>query len=195
MKKLFVLVLAVATCMMISCKKDPKGGSQEDDNLAQTTVPGLYYATATLSEDPNGFNMFTDPGFEFNAGDVDWKAKSVWYLPDYISEAETPFNGTRSLYADCNTHEWRDVCIQSINVKKGVTYKMTVNYRGAWAGLNVYFGFRDANSYANCINQRIDGNIERCVNVLTFAEKSAPNLLSAPLTRVPSVIVRCGLSC
>lgn len=145
-KVLFALALIAAACMVFSCKKGPKGSSQEDDNLAQTTVPSLYFATASLSDDPNGFNMLTDPGFEFHAGDVDWKAKSVWYLPDYISEAETPFNGTRSLYADCNTPDWRDVCIQSVSVKKGQIYKMTINYRGAWAGLNVYFGFRDADN-------------------------------------------------
>ena len=190
MKKLFVLVLAVAACMMISCKKDPKGGSQEDDNLAQTTVPGLYYATATLSEDPNGFNMFTDPGFEFNAGDVDWKAKSVWYLPDYISEAETPFNGTRSLYADCNTHDWRDVCIQSINVKKGVTYKMTVNYRGAWAGLNVYFGFRDAD---NGVVKDINTNSTADGSQFANKDNSAWNDYSLSVTNLDNTQFNCFL--
>lgn len=145
-KAILALALVAAACMVFSCKKGPKGGDQEDDNLAQTTVPSLYFATASLSDDPNGFNMFTDPGFEFHAGDVDWKAKSVWYLPDYVSEAENPFNGTRTLYVDGNTHDWRDACVQSVSVKKGQTYKMTVNYRGAWKGLNVYFGFRNADN-------------------------------------------------
>lgn len=141
MKK-YILLALVAIFALASCKKNAGPESGASDGQPKTDITSVYVGSAKITEDPDGFNMISDPGFEFHIGDPEWKSKSVWFLPEWVSEAETPYNGSRTLYADCNSHDWRDVAIQSISVKKGKTYKITIHYRGAWAGLNAYFGFR-----------------------------------------------------
>ncbi len=145
MKNRMYLAALLCAATVISCSKDEDGnGGGYKENPNPTEFGNVWLVKSDIAVDPDGFNMFTDGGFERFAGDLDWKEKSLWYLPEYISEAETPYNGARTLYADCNSHDWRDVAIQSVCLKKNASYTLSVNFRGAWNGLNVYMGFRGA---------------------------------------------------
>lgn len=156
MKKFVFFAAAAAMLVLVSCSKDNGGGKQEENpNPTQITSFGLY--KADIEVDPEGFNMLSDGGFENFQGDEDWKSKSLWYLPEYISEAETPLTGNRSISADCNLDGWRDCCLQSICVKKDQSYTLSLWYRGAWKGLNVYMGFRGADPHDQNTNNP-DGN-------------------------------------
>lgn len=141
MKKQLIFIAALA--MVVSCQKEGKeDGPKENPN--PTTIEGVTLVKTEIAVDPEGFNMLTDGGFERFAGDENWKQKSLWYLPDYVSEAETAYSGARTLHGDCNSRDWRDLAIQSICLKKNSSYTYTQSYRGAWNGLNVYMGFRGA---------------------------------------------------
>lgn len=135
----------IAAMTMISCDKEngkeDNGGIKENPN--PTTINNVYVVKTDIAVDPDGFNMLTDGGFERFIGDPDWKSKSLWYLPEFVGEAETAYSGSRTLYMDCNSHDWRDI-VQSICLKKNNSYTLTLNYRGAWKGLNCYMGFRGA---------------------------------------------------
>lgn len=155
MKKYSFIFAAAAALSLVACSKD-NGGTTEQENPNPTQL-AVTLVKADIAVDKDGFNMLTDGGFERFAGDENWKSKSLWYLADYISEAETPLSGKRTLHADCNARDtWRDV-VQSICVKKNSSYTLTLNYRGAWNGLNVYMGFRGAAGHDVCLNKEGEG--------------------------------------
>lgn len=144
-KRLFVAAIAL---MAVACSKNDGGNPNvPQENPDPTTFGNVWLVKSDIVVDPDGFNMFTDGGFERFTGDEEWKSKSLWYLPEYISEAETPYNGNRTIYADCNIDGWRDVAIQSICLKKNSSYTLTTNFRGAWDGLNAYIGFRGVETH------------------------------------------------
>ncbi len=139
-KHLFIFTVVLATLM--ACEKKPNGDDQIKENPNPTTINEFYLAKADIAADPDGFNMLTDGGFEHFIGDENWKQKSLYYLPDIVSEAQVPLNGQRSLYVDCGSEGWKDAAIQSFCVKKNKSYTLSVWYQGAWKGLNVYIGFQ-----------------------------------------------------
>lgn len=150
MKNYRFIVAAAAAMAVVACSKDNNRGEQENPNPTQIS---LSLFKADISVDKDGFNMLTDGGFERFVGDGNWKSKSLWYLPEWIGEAETPLSGSRTLHADCNTHDWRDVAVQSVCLKKNTSYTLTLTYRGAWDGLNAYMGFRGASGHDVNLNQ------------------------------------------
>lgn len=140
-----VRLLSIATmCAMLfaSCKGngEEKNGGKENPNPTKITAFSLI--KADLAVDTDGFNMITDGGFERFIGDENWKSKSLFYLPEWDSEAPEAFQGSRTIKADCNSHDWRDIFIQSIAVKRGQDYTLSLKYRAAWKGCNFYMGFR-----------------------------------------------------
>lgn len=146
MKKALLIAMG-ALVLFASCSKDDNGGKGEKkENPNPSTISKVSLVGSNLVVDPDGFNMLTDGGFERFVGDTAWKAKSLWYLPEWISEAETAYSGSRTIHADCNVDGWRDVAVQTIALKKNQSYTYTMNYRGAWDGLNVYIGFRKGTS-------------------------------------------------
>lgn len=153
MKKNFILVAALAATTFASCDKTetPTGGIKENPNA--TSISGVALVKSGIEVDPEGFNMLTDGGFERFAGDENWKSKSLWYLPEWDTEAETAYSGNRTVYADCNVDGWRDVAAQTVCLKKNQSYTFSINYRGAWDGLNVYMGFRAAENHDQNLNQ------------------------------------------
>ena len=163
MKKFYqVLTMAIAAAMIASCGDDGNGGSDGPDSpeVVPTKIMGFKVLNASLEADPEGFNMLTDGGFEFFPGDAEWASKSLWYIPEYDSEAETAHSGKRTIHVDGNSHDWRDFALQTIASKKNVSYTLTLNYAGSWKGLNVYMGFRNA-SGAPALDQNtnnVDGN-------------------------------------
>lgn len=140
MKK-FLIFAAAAVVLIASCKKDSQKQT-ETENPNPTTFSGLYVVNSDVVVDPDGFNMLTDGGFERFIGNPEWKSKSLFYLPENVSEAETAYNGKRTLFADCNFDGWTDVAVQTFAAKKSSSYTLSVSYRGAWKGLNTYIGFR-----------------------------------------------------
>lgn len=152
MKNYRLFVAAAAAMAVVACSKDNNQGEQENPNPTQIS---LSLFKADISVDKDGFNMLTDGGFERFVGDENWKSKSLWYLPEWVGEAETPLSGSRTLHADCNTHDWRDVAVQSVCLKKNISYTLTLTYRGAWDGLNAYMGFRAAAGHD--VNLNADG--------------------------------------
>ena len=109
MKKYSLIFAAAAALSLIACSKDnSETDEQENPNPTQFAVT---LVKADIAVDKDGFNMITDGGFERFSGDEGWKSKSLWYLPEWISEAETPLSGKRTVHADCNTHDWRDVAV------------------------------------------------------------------------------------
>lgn len=153
MKKNFILVAALAATTFASCDKTetPTGGIKENPNA--TSISDVALVKSGIEVDPEGFNMLTDGGFERFAGDENWKSKSLWYLPEWDTEAETAYSGNRTVYADCNVDGWRDVAAQTVCLKKNQSYTFSINYRGAWDGLNVYMGFRAAENHDQNLNQ------------------------------------------
>lgn len=141
MKRYLITLAAVVAVFAISCNKGEKE-TKTKENPNPTSIGGVYLVNATVEADPEGFNMITDGGFEHFIGDENWKSRSLWYLPDYVTEAENAYDGARTLYADCNCQDWRDIAIQTICAKKGQSYTLSLVYRGAWKGLNCYMGFR-----------------------------------------------------
>lgn len=155
MKNYSAIIAAAAALAVVSCSKDNSQGIQENPDPTQISV-NLF--KADIAVDKDGFNMLTDGGFERFAGDEDWKSKSLWYLPEWTGEAETPLTGSRTLHADCNSHDWRDVAVQSVCLKKNTSYTLTLTYRGAWDGLNAYMGFRGAEGHDVNLNQEGAGS-------------------------------------
>lgn len=143
-----MLLFAAGLMAFAACQKEGNGDGTGDGTPAEnpnpTKISSFYVASTDVVADPNGFNMLTDGGFENFIGDENWKSKSLTYLADYITEAETALSGSRSLHADCNLDGWRDVAVQSICVKKNQSYTLSLWYQGAWKGLNAYMGFRGA---------------------------------------------------
>ncbi len=169
MKKLIYFAAIIAAAAMVSCNKDnggDNGGVQENPN--PTSINGIYVVKSDIAVDPEGFNMLTDGGFERFAGDTEWKSKSLWYLPEWDTEAETAYNGSRTIYADCNVDGWRDIAVQSVCLKKNNSYTLTLNYRGAWKGLNCYMGFRGAAGHDVNTNNA-EGNDEWAEYSYTYA--------------------------
>ena len=151
MKKINLLIATAAALSLAACSKEnSNGGDSENPNPTQLAVK---LVKADIAVDKDGFNMLTDGGFERFAGDENWKSKSLWYLPEWVSEAETAYLGKRTIFADCNSHDWRDVAIQSVCLKKNTSYTLTLNYRGAWDGLNAYMGFRATDVHDVNLNQ------------------------------------------
>ena len=145
MKK-YLFILAAAFTMLAACEKDQNGDGNGSlkENPNPTSISSLYLAKTEIAVDPDGFNMLTDGGFENFIGDENWKSKSLYYMPEYVSEAETPLTGSRSLHANVGFDGWGDVAVQSICVKKNKSYTLSLWYQGAWKGLNAYMGFRGA---------------------------------------------------
>lgn len=150
MKKNLLMLAAVLTAL-VACDKEPNGdvngGGTVNENPDPTSIESVYLAKASIVADPNGFNMLTDGGFENFAGDENWKAKSLYFMPDYVTEAEAPLTGSRSLHADVGFDGWGDVAVQSICLKKNKSYTLSLWYQGAWKGLNCYMGFRGASPH------------------------------------------------
>ena len=115
-------------------------------NASPTTPSGMDLLEITLSSDSNGFNMLSDGGFENHPGaawDV-YKTKTLWWISEYgwtYNDADVR-SGSRSVFIDMNSHDWRDGCIQAINLKKNITYNFTLDMKTAWNNANVYMGFR-----------------------------------------------------
>ncbi|MBQ8484114.1 MAG: hypothetical protein IJ504_07425, partial [Bacteroidales bacterium] len=148
MKK-YLFILAAAFTMLAACEKDQNGDGNGSlkENPNPTSISSLYLAKTEIAVDPDGFNMLTDGGFENFIGDENWKSKSLYYMPEYVSEAETPLTGSRSLHANVGFDGWGDVAVQSICVKKNKSYTLSLWYQGAWKGLNAYMGFRGADPH------------------------------------------------
>ncbi len=151
MKNYNSIIAAFAALSLVACSKD-NGGSSEKENPNPTQL-SVNLVKADIAIDKDGFNMLTDGGFERFSGDENWKSKSLWYLPEWVGEAETSLTGSRTLHADCNTHDWRDVAVQSVCLKKNTSYTLTLSYRGAWDGLNCYMGFRGTAGHDVNLNQ------------------------------------------
>lgn len=151
MRKSSIIAAAAAALALVACSKD-NNGTTEKENPNPTQIP-INLVKADITVDRDGFNMLTDGGFERFTGDEDWKSKSLWYLPEYVDEAETALTGSRTLHADCNSHDWRDVALQSVCLKKNTSYTLTLTYRGAWDGLNTYMGFRATETHDLLLNQ------------------------------------------
>lgn len=151
MKKTSLLILAASAALVaVSCGKENGTEQKENPNPTQLSV-SLF--KAGIAVDPDGFNMLTDGGFERFIGDENWKSKSLFYLPEWDSEAETAYAGQRTIHADCNVDGWRDVAVQSICVKKNASYTFTLSYRGAWNALNAYMGFRGTEGHDQNLKQ------------------------------------------
>lgn len=136
-----------ATIAMMAVAASCDNGSKDDqpkENPNPTTISSVYTVKTDIAVDPDGFNMLTDGGFENFIGDPEWKGRSLWFLPEWVSEADSAHAGARTLYIDGNTHDWRDFAVQTACVKKNSNYTLTAEYFGAWEGLNVYFGLRGA---------------------------------------------------
>lgn len=115
-------------------------------NPQPTKPSGINLLGIVLGQDSDGFNMLSDGGFEnFSAESTTyWKDHSLWYVPDYVwayDDADIK-SGKRSLYADLNTHDWRDVIIQTVALKKNTAYAFSIDMKKAWADAGVFFGFR-----------------------------------------------------
>lgn len=115
-------------------------------NPNPTAVGGIKLLNIQLDEDAFGFNVLSDGGFEnFPTKDCGyWKNHTLWYVPNYAwayNDAGIR-SGKRSLFADLNTHDWRDVVIQTVNLKKNTTYIFNMDMKKAWQDAGVYFGFR-----------------------------------------------------
>ena len=104
MKK-YLFILAAAFTMLAACEKDQNGDGNGSlkENPNPTSISSLYLAKTEIAVDPDGFNMLTDGGFENFIGDENWKSKSLYYMPEYVSEAEIPLTGSRSLHANHST--------------------------------------------------------------------------------------------
>ncbi len=126
-------------------------------NNSPTTPSGMDLLEINLSADPDGFNMLSDGGFENHAGLASsaYKAKSLWYIPSYAwtYDDSDVRSGSRSLFVDMNTHDFRDACIQTINLKKSTTYVFTVDMKTAWNNANVFMGFRASSTHDQNTNR------------------------------------------
>lgn len=141
MKKLFILCApAIAAFALLSCQGE--GSTVVDLENPTSAVSSLYLVDTEINLDPEGFNMITDGGFERFAGDSTWKTKSLWWFNEENTESEEPCTGSRSIRLFHDGDGWFDLAVQTINVKKGASYTLSLKYRGAWQGLNCYMGFR-----------------------------------------------------
>lgn len=88
-----MLLFAAGLMALAACQKegngDGTGTGTPAENPNPTKISSFYVASTDVVADPNGFNMLTDGGFENFIGDENWKSKSLTYLADYITEAET----------------------------------------------------------------------------------------------------------
>lgn len=144
-KYLLIFAAAVAALAICSCNKEPKPGKDEGPDLEKVAseVKGLQVIETTLAVDPDGFNMLTDGGFERE----DWDTHTLFWHPYGIELSEEPCTGNHSIRFYKDGEGWEDLAVQTINVKKGQSYTLTLKYRGAWKGLNCYMGFRAAEGH------------------------------------------------
>lgn len=148
MKKNFIFsAFAILALASVACQKDNGEGSGIDLENSTSLISSLYVIESGLSSDPDGFNMISDGGFERFASDPDWKSKSLWWFNEGITESEEPCTGSRSIRLFYDGEGWNDLAVQTINVKKGKSYTLSLKYRGAWPGLNCYMGFRAAEGH------------------------------------------------
>ena len=83
-----VKLLGIATmCAVLfaSCKDNGKEENGGKENPNPTKITAFSLIKADLAVDTEGFNMITDGGFERFIGDENWKAKSLFYLPEWDS--------------------------------------------------------------------------------------------------------------
>lgn len=117
-------------------------------NPTPSTPLGAKLLGVALASDSDGFNMLSDGGFENQPGQSCgvWKDHTLWYIPDYVWAYDDSGmrSGNRSLFADLNTHDWRDVVVQTVALKKNTSYTFSIDMQKAWADAGVYFGFRAA---------------------------------------------------
>ena len=137
-KYFFISVMTIAALAMVSCNKEkgPEGGVNLED--ITSNVSALYVVETGIQADPDGFNMLTDGGFERE----NWKTNTLFWHPANIESSEEPCTGKNSIRLFYDGEGWQDLAIQTINVKKGQSYTLSLKYRGAWQGLNCYMGFR-----------------------------------------------------
>lgn len=141
MKK-YIAMAAVILAATVSCNKSGVEGNDVDLENISSDVNSLYVIQSGLTADPDGFNMLTDGGFERFAGSGEWKDKSLFWLNEDIAESEEPCTGSRSIRLFFDGEGWKDLAIQTVNLKKGQSYTLSLNYRAAWKGCNCYMGFR-----------------------------------------------------
>lgn len=142
-KNLLFLAASLVALSMVSCSKE--NGQESGPNLEEpsSTVSGLYVVETGIKADPDGFNMITDGGFERE----NWKTNTLFWHPETIESSEEPCTGKNSIRFFYDGEGWNDLAIQTINVKKGQSYTLSLKYRGAWASLNCYMGFRAAEGH------------------------------------------------
>ena len=180
MKK-FMLIFAAALMAFAACQKEGEGegdGKTPAENPNPTKITSFYVASTDVVVDPNGFNMITDGGFENFIGDENWKAKSLFYLPDNISEAEEAYSGNRSIFANCDGEGWWETCTQTLALKKNKDYTITMSYVAAWEDANVYFGLRGldpADVNTNKAENKFNGTLNAEWNTYSFTSNSKDN--------------------
>lgn len=151
MKHINYYIFAISVATLVSCSKDKTNQTVDLEN-ATSSVNDVYVINTGIAADPAGFNMITDGGFER----ANWKTNTLWWHPEDIEESSEPCDG-RSIRLFYNGEGWRDLAIQSLNLKKNQSYTLSLNFRGAWKGLNCYMGFRAAEGHDVCQNNP-DGN-------------------------------------
>lgn len=176
-----LLIFAAGLMAFAACDpadQDGTGNNNPAENPNPTKISSFYVASTDVVADPNGFNMITDGGFENFIGDENWKSKSLFYLPDNISEAEAAYSGQRSLYANCDGEGWWETCTQTLALKKNKDYTITMSYIAAWEDANVYFGLRGldpADVNTNKAENKFDGTLNAEWNTYSFTSNSKDN--------------------
>ena len=179
MKKNLLMLAAVLTAL-VACDKEPNGDGNGTpaENPDPTKISAFYVASTDVVADPDGFNMITDGGFENFIGDENWKSKSLFYLPEHISEAEAAYSGQRSIFANCDGEGWWDACVQTVALKKNKDYTITMSYVAAWEDANVYFGLRGltpADVNTNKAENHFEGTSNAVWNTYSFTSNSGDN--------------------
>ena len=177
-----MLFFAAGLMAFAACQKDGNGDGAGNETPAEnpnpTKISSFYVASTDVVADPDGFNMITDGGFENFIGDENWKAKSLFYLPDNISEAEAAYSGQRSLFANCDGEGWWETCTQTLALKKNKDYTITMSYVAAWEDANVYFGLRGldpADINTNKAENKFNGTSNAAWNTYSFTSNSKDN--------------------
>jgi hypothetical protein len=118
----------------------------------------MFLVHAGLEEDPNGFNMLSEGGFE-EYTDKEISFRSPWWLPDSEATGDAKSGNVACKLENGQDGAFKDAVLQTVAVKRNTDYILTGWAKGSWDNITgTWFGVRKPDGNIQDYNPVINTN-------------------------------------